>query len=100
MDEGTLPRRLPCANDDDHDDHDRPDRALTFTPITLDCPECPHRLYADYNNFRTVTTLDGVIRLTLTIRAARSRVPRFLRPNRPRPSPTSPCPITSSDSTS
>jgi hypothetical protein len=66
----------------------RPDRSLTLTPVTLDCPECRHRLYADYNNFRTITTLDGVFRLTLTIR----RCPnpdcrRFLRPYRPEAEP-------------
>jgi hypothetical protein len=66
----------------------RPDRALTLTPSTLDCPECRHRLYADYNNFRTVTTLDGVIRLTLTIRRCPNPAcPRFLRPYRPEAEP-------------
>ncbi len=80
----------------------QPDPALTLTPITVDCPECQHRLYADYNNYRTITTLDGVIRLTLTIRTRpNAACPRFLRPaTGPRPSRTSPCPITSSDSTS
>jgi hypothetical protein len=62
----------------------RPDRALSLAPVTLDCPECRHRLHADYHNFRTITTLDGVLRLDLTIR----RCPdpdcsRFLRPYRP-----------------
>src|SRR3954464_11404066 len=62
----------------------RPDRALTLAPITLDCPECQHRTHADYNNFRTVTTLDGVTRLTLTIPRCRNpERPRFLRPYRP-----------------
>jgi len=66
----------------------QPDRALTLTPITLDCPECGHRLHAHYNNFRTVTTLDGVIRLTLTIRRCPHRdCPRFLRPHRPEAEP-------------
>ena len=53
-----------------------------------DCPECQHRTYADYNNYRTITTLDGVFRLTLTIR----RCPNptcslFLRPYRPEAEP-------------
>jgi hypothetical protein len=66
----------------------QPDRALTLTPVLLDCPECHHRTYADYNNYRTITTLDGVFRLTLTIR----RCPdpdcsRFLRPYRPEAEP-------------
>lgn len=62
----------------------QPDRALTLTPLTLDCPDCQHRTHADYNNFRTVTTLDGVLRLTLTIRRCPNpNCPRFLRPYRP-----------------
>ena len=66
----------------------QPVRALTLTPITLDCPECQHRLHADYNNFRTVTTLDGVLRLTLAIRRCPNlNRPRFLRPYRPEAEP-------------
>src|SRR4051795_12472199 len=66
----------------------RPDRALTLTPVLLDCPECRHRTYADYNNFRTIITLDGVIRLTLTIRRCPNPAcPRFLRPYRPEAEP-------------
>src|SRR5262245_8224120 len=64
------------------------DRALTLTPVTLDCPECRQRLHADYNNFRTITTLDGVIRLTLTIRRCPDPAcSRFLRPYRPEAEP-------------
>jgi len=66
----------------------QPDRALTLTPVLLDCPECGHRMYADYNNFRTITTLDGVVRLTLTIRRCPDPAcPRFLRPYRPEAEP-------------
>src|SRR5436309_13812496 len=66
----------------------QPARALTLTPITLACPECQHRLYADYNNCRTVTTLDGVFRLTLTIRRCPNLTcSRFLRPYRPEAEP-------------
>jgi len=62
----------------------KPDRALTLSPVTLDCPECRHRLHADYKNFRTVATLDGVVRLTLTIRRCHDLdCPRSLRPFRP-----------------
>jgi hypothetical protein len=46
----------------------RPARALTLTPVLRDRPECQHWTYADYQNYRTITTLDGIIRLTLTIR--------------------------------
>jgi hypothetical protein len=66
----------------------QPDRALTLTPVTIDCPECHHRLSADSNNFRTITTLDGVIRLTLTIRRCPNPdCSRFLRPYRPEAEP-------------
>jgi hypothetical protein len=66
----------------------QPDRAQTLTPILVVCPECQHRLHADYNNFRTVTTLDGVLRLTLTIRRCPNPAcPRFLRPYRPEAEP-------------
>src|SRR5215469_14917661 len=66
----------------------QPDRALTLTPVTVDCPECRQRLRADYNNFRTITTLDGVIRLTLTIRRCPNPAcSRFLRPYRPEAEP-------------
>jgi hypothetical protein len=66
----------------------QPDRALTLTPVTLDCPECRHHLWADYNNFRTINTLDGVLRLTLTIRRCPNPdCSRFLRPYRPEAEP-------------
>src|SRR4051812_871072 len=66
----------------------QPDHALTLTPVTVDCPECRHRTYADYNNSRTITTLDGVIRLTLTIRRCPNPAcSRFLRPYRPEAEP-------------
>jgi hypothetical protein len=62
----------------------QPDRSLTLTPLLLDCPECQHRTYADYNNYRTISTLDSVFRLTLTIRRCPNpECSRFLRPYRP-----------------
>jgi hypothetical protein len=62
----------------------QPDRALSLVPVTQDCPECQHRLWARYYNFRTITTLDGVLRLTLTVRRCNNPAcPRFLRPYRP-----------------
>jgi hypothetical protein len=66
----------------------QPDRALSLVPVTLDCPECQHRLQARYNNYRTITTLDGVLRLTLSIRRCPNPdCPRFLRPYRPEAEP-------------
>jgi hypothetical protein len=66
----------------------QPDRALSLVPITLDCPECQHRLLARYHNFRTITTLDGVLRLTLAIRRCPNPdCPRFRQPYRPEAEP-------------
>jgi hypothetical protein len=66
----------------------QPDRALTLTPVLLDCPECQHRTRARYNNYRTISTLDGVFRLTLTIRRCPNPAcSRFLRPYRPEAEP-------------
>jgi hypothetical protein len=66
----------------------QPDRELPLTPILLNCPECQHRTCADYNNFRTISTLDGVFRLTLTIRRCPNPAcSRFLRPYRPEAEP-------------
>src|SRR3982751_1607741 len=84
MDVGTLPRRpRPVKRP-----RPRPDRELSLAPVTLDCPECRHRLHADYHNFRTITTLDGVLRLDLTIRRCPDPdCPCFLRPYRPEAEP-------------
>jgi hypothetical protein len=66
----------------------QPDRALSLVPVTQNCPECQHRLWARYNNFRTITTLDGVLRLTLLIRRCNHpSCPRFLLPYRPEAEP-------------
>jgi hypothetical protein len=66
----------------------QPDRALTLTPVLLDCPECQHRTLARYHNYRTISTLDGVLRLTLTIRRCPNPAcSRFLRPYRPEAEP-------------
>jgi hypothetical protein len=45
-----------------------PTHALTLTPVTTHCPECRQRLWADYDNYRTITTLDTVTRLTVHVR--------------------------------
>src|SRR4051794_4845947 len=66
----------------------RPTRAQTLTPVTTHCPACGHRLWADYANRRTVTTLDAVTRLTLHIRRCHHRgCPRYRRPYRPEAEP-------------
>jgi Transposase, Mutator family len=62
----------------------RPNRTQTLSPVTTACPVCHHSLWAAYDNFRTVTTLDSVLRLTLHIRRCPNPdCSRFLRPYRP-----------------
>lgn len=66
----------------------RPSHAQTLKPITTHCPDCGHRLDFDYANYRTVTTLDAVTRLTLHIhRCPRPDCPRYHRPYRPEAEP-------------
>jgi hypothetical protein len=66
----------------------QPDRALNLVPVALDCPECQHRTQARYTNFRTITTLDGVLHLTLSIRRCQNPdCSRFLCPYRPEAEP-------------
>src|SRR5215831_6822104 len=66
----------------------QPDRALSLVPVIQDCPECQHRLWARYDNFRTITTLDGVLRVRLAVRRCNNPdCPRFLRPYRPEAEP-------------
>src|SRR4051794_6488128 len=66
----------------------QPDRALSLVPVIRNCPECQHRTWARYNNFRTISTLDGVLHLTLSIRRCPNPdCPRFLRPYRPEAEP-------------
>lgn len=53
-------------------------------PVLLDCPDCGRRMYADYCNQRTVATLAGLTRLTLTIRRCpNAECAAFQRPYRP-----------------
>ena len=52
--------------------------------LTTACPGCGHDLTIDYYNRRTLTTLQGVIRLRLQIRRCHQfRCPLYHRPFRP-----------------
>src|SRR5262249_1428991 len=56
--------------------------------VIQSCPECQHRTWARYDNYRTITTLDGVLRLTLAVRRCNHPdCPRFLQPYRPEAEP-------------
>jgi hypothetical protein len=48
------------------------------------CPACGRKMWYGYSNFRTVVTLDGLVRLNLKIRQCRdAECPRHRRPYRP-----------------
>jgi hypothetical protein len=55
-----------------------------LTPVLDHCPVCQRRLCADYASRRTVTTLDGVTRLTVGVRRCHNPAcSRHRRPYRP-----------------
>lgn len=61
-----------------------PTHSLSLKLVTTHCPKCRHRLWADYTNFRTITTLDAVARLTLEVRRCpNAACSRFHVPFRP-----------------
>src|SRR5215472_3282165 len=61
-----------------------PTQELTLVPALSVCPACTHPTRIDYHNARTVTTLDGVTRLTLHIRRCHhAACPRYRCPYRP-----------------
>jgi hypothetical protein len=61
-----------------------PTHTATFVPLTTICPACGQSLLLDYYNRRTLTTLEGVLRLRLGIRRChRHPCPRHRIPLRP-----------------
>jgi Transposase, Mutator family len=55
-----------------------------LTPLRSNCPACGRKMWADYVNRRTIATLAGLTRLSLTIRRCPSRAcAAFRRPYRP-----------------
>ena len=66
----------------------QPTRAHTLTPVTSHCPACKQRLWTAYANYRTITTLDAVTRLTLYVRRCPNPAcDRFHRAWRPEAEP-------------
>lgn len=64
----------------------RPPAALThrLDVVTVDCPACQKRMWADYCNRRTVASLGGLTQLILQVRRCHQRhCPRYLQPYRP-----------------
>jgi hypothetical protein len=67
----TTPRPTPTAT-------------RTLQPLGRYCPLCGEMMWAAYHNYRTITTLEDVVHLTLQIRRCLNRVcPQFRRPYRP-----------------
>lgn len=50
-----------------------PTAEVTLAPVSASCPACGNRLYFDYSNFRTLTSLTAVTRYTLRISRCRHR---------------------------
>ena len=62
----------------------QPTRDVDLPALTRTCPECGAALWAAYKARRTVTTLDGLVRLGLQVRRCRNReCRRFGVPLRP-----------------
>src|SRR5262245_42057022 len=62
----------------------QPTATKQLQPLRKNCPHCEERMWADYDNVRTVTTLEGLVRLTLKIRRCRNPAcSHHRRPSRP-----------------
>jgi hypothetical protein len=64
----------------------RPQATVTehLKPLVQNCRDCGRRLWADYRNYRTVATLDGLVGLVLDVRRCHHPdCPRRLKPYRP-----------------
>ena len=67
----TTPRPSPTARQ-------------TLQPLLRHCPTCGETMWAAYHNYRTITTLDAVLRLTLQIRRClNTACPQWHHPYRP-----------------
>src|SRR5512135_1061000 len=64
----------------------QPDQTLELPALTRTCPACGGSLWAAYKAQRSVTTLEGTLRLRLQVRRCRDpRCPRRAVPLRPEP---------------
>ena len=62
----------------------QPTTSLVLRPLAHDCARCGEPMWAAYHNYRTVTTLANVVRLTLQIRrCANPACPQVGKPYRP-----------------
>jgi MULE transposase domain len=59
-------------------------RYVTLSPLQITCQKCGSRMRMGHHSHRTVTTLQGVTRLTLKVyRCRNTACPRFHQPTRP-----------------
>lgn len=62
----------------------QPDSSRQIKPLRRNCPVCGRRMWASYDNHRTLVTLTGVVRLDLRIRrCVNDSCPRYHVPYRP-----------------
>ena len=79
----TTPRPTPTATH-------------TLQPLGRHCPLCGETMWAAYHNYRTITTLDDVVHLTLPIRRCLNRAcPQLRHPIAPKQRAGWPYPSTS-----
>src|SRR5262245_7840143 len=61
-----------------------PTETQTLQPLQRYCPTCGETMWAAYHNYRTITTLEAVLALTLQIRRCLNQgCPHFRQPYRP-----------------
>ncbi len=61
-----------------------PTEIQTLKPLLRSCPTCGETLWAAYHNYRTITTLEAVLGLTLQIRRCLNQAcPHVHHPHRP-----------------
>src|ERR1051326_6957157 len=61
-----------------------PTATQLLQPLQRSCPTCGETMWAAYHNYRTITTLEAVLALTLQIRRCLNRgCPHFRQPYRP-----------------
>src|SRR5262245_64477253 len=61
-----------------------PTATRTLQPLGRHCPLCGETMWAAYHNYRTITTLEDIVHLTLPIRRCLNRAcPQFHHPYRP-----------------
>jgi hypothetical protein len=61
-----------------------PTTTQTLLPMVRHCPCCGNPMWAAYHNYRTLTTLEAVLRLTLQMRRClNANCPQFRKPYRP-----------------